>query len=226
MRQVRWGILGLATAAVAAAGGWSMWGATPEATPAREEAAEARPGSPADLTSEVRALRAELEALRRGQGHLMQRVESVGRPAPLPGPGEEAAPEPQAAAPTAQTLATLEVAREERRQELEAELQAAAHTEPRDRDWAGQTETLVTRAFSGADFAGSRLTRVDCRTRMCVLEVEHDAAEARAELLSSLMRVNGLQGQAVMRPADDGGRRASRIYLSRAGEALPMTLRP
>ncbi|NVJ01619.1 hypothetical protein HV824_26360 [Myxococcus sp. AM009] len=226
MRQVRWGILGLATAAVAAAVGWSMWGATPEATPARVEAAEARPGSPADLTLEVRALRAELEALRRGQGHLMRRVESVGPPAPLPVPGEEAAPEPQAATPTSPNPATLEVAREERRQELEAELQAAAHTEPRDREWAGQTETLVTRAFGGADFAGSRLTRVDCRTRLCVLEVEHDAAEARAELLSSLMRVNGLQGQAVMRPADDGGRLTSRIYLSRAGEALPMTLRP
>jgi len=225
MRQVRWGILGLATAAVAAAGGWSMWGATPEATPVRAEAAEARPGSPTDLASEVRALRADLEALRRGQGHLRQRVASVERPTPRPVSGEAASPESQTTAPTARTLATLEAAREERRQELEAELEVAAHSEPRDREWAGQTETLVTHAFGGSDFAGSRLMRVECRTRLCVLEVEHDAAEARSELLPSLLRVHGLQGQAVMRPADDGGRLASRIYLSRAGEPLPMTLR-
>ncbi|ATB45347.1 hypothetical protein [Corallococcus macrosporus] len=226
MRQVRWGILGLAIAAVAAAGGWSMWGATPATTRAPTVTGDVRPGSPADLASEVRALRAELAALRRGQGHLLQRVASVERPVPAPVLAEGAAPGLTGTAPPAPTLAASEAAREERRQELEAELQAVAHTEPRDRDWAGQTETLVTRAFSGPDFAGSRLTRVDCRTRLCVLEVEHDAAEARAELLPSLLTVNGLQGQAVMRPADGDGRWASRIYLSRAGEALPMTLRP
>ncbi len=223
MGQVRWGVLGLASAAVAAASGWSMVGATPEATPVREQAAEARPGAPADLASEVSALRAELEALRRSQGDLRHRVDSVGRPAPSPSTEETEAP---AAAPTERTMATLEVAREERRQELEAELQAVAQNEPRDREWAGHTESIVTRAFSGADFAGSRLTRVDCRTRLCVLEVEHDASEARAELLSSLMRVNGLQGQAVMRREDVGSRKSSRIYLSREGEPLPMTLRP
>ncbi|AKQ69160.1 hypothetical protein A176_006072 [Myxococcus hansupus] len=147
------------------------------------------------------------------------------RPTPPPEPAEVAAPEAPAAPPTAQTLAAVEVARDERRHELEAELQAVAHTEPRDREWAGQTETLVTHAFDGPRFAGSRLTRVDCRTRMCVLEVEHDEAEARAELLSSLLMVKGLQGQAVMRPSDAGGRLTSRVYLSRAGEPLPMTLR-
>ncbi|MFP2932881.1 hypothetical protein ACLESO_48590, partial [Pyxidicoccus sp. 3LG] len=76
MRQVRWGVLGPAVVVVAAAGVWSMRGNAPETATTPPVATEAR--APAELERELRALRAELESLRQGQGRLTRRVESVG----------------------------------------------------------------------------------------------------------------------------------------------------
>lgn len=224
MSKVRWGVLGLAGAAVAAAGVWSLRGDAP--TPGvPTTVSEVRAGPPADLEQEVRALRAELEALRRDQG----RREQPPHAAPAqPVEGATAKEDAEDPAP-AQDEEVVRAAREQRRQErvieLEAELELAANTEPRDAQWAAPTESLVTQSFQGPDFAGSRLARVECRTHLCTLEVEHDDGDAQAELLHSLSRVKGLRGQAVMRPRNEGGRRTSRVYLSRAGERLPMTLR-
>jgi len=173
----------------------------------------------------VRALRAELEALRRTQGRLEQHPHA----APvLPVEGASAKEDAEDSAP-ARDDEVVRAAREQRRQErvmeLDAELEAAANTEPRDAQWAAPTESLVTQSFQGPDFVGSRLARVECRTHLCTLEVEHDDGDAQAELLTSLMRVKGLRGQAVVRPLNEGGRHTSRVYLARAGERLPMTSR-
>ena len=227
MRQVRWGVLGPAVVAVAAAGAWSMRGNAPEAATAPPVATEAR--APAELEREVRALRAELESLRQGQGHLARQMDSAGAQAPAavvkPAEDAEARPAEAPPRPGAAELATAEAARQERLVELDAELEAAAATEPRDPEWAGRTETQVSSAFRAPSLTGSHLTRVECRSKLCVLEVQHDGQDARAELLGSLMKESGLQGQVVMRPAGDGTRLASRVYLSRAGERLPLTLR-
>ena len=226
MNLIRWGALGPAVVAVAVAGAWSMRGNTPELATTPAVATEAR--APADLERELRALRAELEALRQGQGRLTRQVEAVGGQAAEAArkvPAEDAPPPASERPPGEAELAAREEARRERQGELEAELELAANTEARDAEWAGRTETLVRGAFQGPDLAGSRLTRVECRTRLCALEVEHEGPEARAELLGSLMRVRGLQGQAVLRPSDEGARLTSRVYLSRQGERLPMALR-
>ncbi|WP_164008439.1 hypothetical protein [Pyxidicoccus trucidator] len=226
MRQVRWGVLGPAVVVVAAAGAWSMRGNAPETATAPPVATEAQ--APAELERELRALRAELESLRQGQGRLTRQVESGGSPAAqaVPSPSTEVEALPAASArPGVAELAAAEEARKERMMELDAELEAAVQTEARDTEWAGRTEEQVSGAFRAPELTGSRLTRVDCRTRLCVLEVEHDAPEARKELLDSLLRASGIQGQAVVRPSGDGTRLASRVYLSRAGERLPMTLR-
>ncbi|WP_338870777.1 hypothetical protein [Myxococcus stipitatus] len=219
MTKVRWRVLGLAGATVAAAGVWSMWGATPRESVAPAALVAAPRGAPADLEQEVRALRAELESLRGRQHTLEQRP-----PAPwvVTAPAEESSD----SAPREQPREAAEQARKERVREIDAELEAAANTEPRDTEWAGRTESLVTESFRSADFAGSKLTRVECRTHLCTLEVEHDGQEARAELLTVLMRVPGIQGQAVLRPRNEGDRWTSRVYLSRAGERLPFTRRP
>ncbi|MCP3165044.1 hypothetical protein [Myxococcus qinghaiensis] len=227
MSKVRWGVLGLAGATVAAAGVWSLRGDAPMTGVPTTTVAEVRTGPPADLEQEVRALRAELEALRRTQGRLEQHphaapVLPVGNAA---GKQEEDA-EGQDAKPTEEAQrAAQEQRRQERVMELDAELEAAANTEPRDAQWASPTESLVTQSFQGPDFVGSRLARVECRTHLCTLEVEHDDGEAQAELLTSLSRVKGLRGQTVVRPRNEGGRRTSRVYLSRAGERLPLTPR-
>ncbi|AKF79647.1 hypothetical protein MFUL124B02_05200 [Myxococcus fulvus 124B02] len=184
------------------------------------EAARASANTPADLEREVRALRAELESLRQRQGRLEQPPALVAPQAHEDVPAaEDSAPSREAA------MVVHEQRRQERVLELEAELEVAMNTEPRDTAWAGSTESLVTESFRGKDFAGSRLTRVECRTHLCTLEVEHEGNDAQAELLISLSRVPGLRGQTVVRPHNEGGRVTSRVYLSRAGERLPMTLR-
>ncbi|NTX34881.1 hypothetical protein HUA78_10550 [Myxococcus sp. CA033] len=226
MSKVRWGVLGLAGATVAVAGVWSLRGDVPMQGATPPAVAEVRTGPPADLEQEVRALRAELEALRRAQGRLEQQPHA---PATPPGGSVTAKEEGSEGPDTAPTKEAEQAAQEQRRRErvmeLDAELEDAANTEPRDTQWAVPTESLVTRSFQGPDFTGSRLTRVECRTHLCTLEVEHDNGDAQAELLTSLLRVQGLRGQAVVRPQNEGGRRSSRVYLSRAGERLPMTLR-
>ncbi len=224
MRQVRWGVLGTAVAIMVGAGMWSMRGDSPEAATAPPVATGAR--APAELEQEMRSLRAELESLRQGQGRLTRQVEGLPERAVPLAPAEAAAPAaearmpPDAAGPDA-----AEQARQERLVELDAELEAATATEPRDAEWAGRTEAQLSGAFRSPELAGSHLARVECRARLCVLEVEHDRPEARAELLGSLRSAAGLQGQAVLRPSGDGSRLASRVYLSRAGERLPITLR-
>jgi hypothetical protein len=229
MRKVRWAVPGLAVVAVAAAGVWSMRAQAPDAA-APPAATESQAGNPADLERELKALRAELESLRQGQGRLARQVEASGGVAAPAAPQEvtveEARPiAPKSIHPGSPEWQAMEAARKERVAELDAELEAAVNTEARDREWAGQTEALVTGAFRGPELTGSRLARVECRTRLCVLEVEHEGQEARAELLISLSRVPGLQGQAVLRPSGDGTKLASRVYLSRAGERLPLTPR-
>ncbi|MCP3103723.1 hypothetical protein LZ198_33055 [Myxococcus sp. K15C18031901] len=221
MSKVRWGALGGVAVAMTVAGmAWSQGASTPEETTRPAPVMEPRPGSPADLEQDVRALRAELAELRRSQAALAR------QPAPEPSRPPSAAEEPVASRPPGEaTLAAAEVARQERRQELEAELEVAAHTEPRDPDWARSTEALVTQAFHGGGISGSRLVGVECRTHLCTLEVEHDGPEGRMELLPSLTLTPGLQGQAVLSPRTEGSRQLSRVYLSRAGERLPMTLR-
>ncbi|MFY2562495.1 hypothetical protein ACN469_33175 [Corallococcus terminator] len=226
MSKVRWGVLGLAGATVAAAGVWSLKGDAPTPGVPTTTVAEVRTGPPAGLEQEVRALRAELEALRRNQGRLEQHPHA----APVLPVGDATAKEGDSegrdTAPTQEEQrATQEQRRQERVMELDAELEVAANTEPRDTQWASPTESLVTQSFQGPDFVGSRLARVECRTHLCTLEVEHDDGDAQAELLTSLLRVKGLRGQAVVRPKNEGGRRTSRVYLSRAGERLPVTLR-
>ncbi|WP_342378692.1 hypothetical protein NVS55_04785 [Myxococcus stipitatus] len=221
MSKVRWGVLGLAGAVVATAGVWSIWGETPREPAAPSALATPPRSAPADLEQEVRALRAELEALRRQQGALAQRPPTSVAEAPAREASDEKPP-----VSGEQARAAAEQARLERVKEIDAELEAAANTEPRDADWAGRTESLVTESFRAPSFTGSRLTRVECRTHLCTLEVEHDGHEARAELLSLLLKVPGIQGQAVLRPRNEGGRWSSRVYLSRAGEDLPFTRRP
>jgi hypothetical protein len=204
-----------------------MWGHEPEVAATPAMATEAR--APADLERELRALRSELEALRQGQGRLTRQVEAAEGLAAVAAPrapaGDTPPPEAPATAPGPAELAAREEARRERQVELEAELELAVNTEARDSEWAGRTEALIRGAFQGPDLAGSRLARVECRTRLCVLEVEHEGHEARAGLLGSLMSARGLQGQAVMRPSEEGDRLTSRVYLSRQGERLPMALR-
>ncbi|MCP3058740.1 hypothetical protein LXT21_08155 [Myxococcus sp. K38C18041901] len=220
MSKVRWGVLGLAGAVVLTAGVWSSRGDAPGGGATPVEAARAPANAPADLEREVRVLRAELESLRQRQGRLEQPPSPVAQPAREDVPVEEdSAPSREAA------LVVYEQRRQERVLELEAELEGAMNTEPRDTAWAGTTESLVTESFRGKDFAGSRLTRVECRTHLCTLEVEHEGNDSQAELLVSLSRVPGLRGQTVVRPHNEGGRVTSRVYLSRAGERLPMTLR-
>ncbi|WP_240360055.1 hypothetical protein [Pyxidicoccus caerfyrddinensis] len=201
-----------------------MRGNVPEAATAPPVATEAR--APAELEREVRALRAELESLRQGQGRLTRQVESASAPTPVA--GTEAQPPPEAGKRSAEEeRAAAEEVRKERLAELDARLEIAVQTEARDTTWAGNTEEKLSGAFHAPELAGSHLTRVDCRTKLCVLEVEHDTPEARAELLMSLQRSAGIRGaQAVLRPAGDGTRLASRVYLSRTGERLPMTSRP
>jgi hypothetical protein len=223
MHKVRWAVPGLAVVAMTAAGVWNMRSEAPERDAPPPVATESRAGTPADLEQELRALRAELDSLRREQGRLARQGEPVAPQQVLVEEARPAAPGPLL--PGAPEWATMEEARRERALELEAELEVAVNTEARDREWAASTEALVTGAFRGPELAGSRLARVECRTRLCVLEVEHDGQEARAELLTSLSRVPGLRGQAVLRPAGDGTRLASRVYLSRPGERLPLTAR-
>ncbi|GEN05609.1 hypothetical protein SAMN05443572_101846 [Myxococcus fulvus] len=220
MSKVRWGVMGLAGAVVLTAGVWSSRGDAPGGGAAPVEAARASANTPADLEREVRALRAELEALRQRQGRLEQ------PPSPVAPQAREDVPVEEDSAPSREAAMVVhEQRRQERVLELEAELEVAMNTEPRDTAWAGSTESLVTESFRGKDFAGSRLTRVECRTHLCTLEVEHEGNDAQAELLISLSRVPGLRGQTVVRPHNEGGRVTSRVYLSRAGERLPMTLR-
>lgn len=189
------------------------------------EDARAPANTPADLEREVRALRAELESLRQRQGRLEQQP-APGAPPQGAAPAREDVPAEEDSAPSPEAaLVAQEQRRQERVLELEAELEVAMNTEPRDTAWAGSTESLVTESFRGKDFAGSRLTRVECRTHLCTLEVEHEGGDAQAELLVSLSRVPGLRGQTVVRPHNEGGRVTSRVYLSRAGERLPITLR-
>ncbi|MCY1017006.1 hypothetical protein [Pyxidicoccus sp. MSG2] len=202
-----------------------MRGSAPEAATAPPVAAEAR--APAELERELRALRAELESLRQGQGRLTRQVESAAVPAPVAAaPAGTEAP-PTGARSAEEERAAAEEARKERLMELDARLEAAVQTEARDTTWAGPTEDKLSGAFHAPELVGSHLTRVDCRTKLCVLEVEHDTPEARAELLMSLQRSAGIRGaQAVIRPAGDGTRLASRVYLSRPGERLPMKSHP
>ncbi|MCY1019297.1 hypothetical protein [Pyxidicoccus sp. MSG2] len=222
MRQVRWGVLGLAVVVMTATSVWSMRGAAleesiPPPGPHGDRAL-------AELEQELKALRAELASLRQEQDHRAQGVDAA-RAAPPPSPEAGPAPTEPGARPDAAARASAEQAHRERLAELDAELEAAAATEPRDMQWAGRTEAQLGEAFRLPELTGSHLARVDCRSRLCVLEVEHDRPEARLELLGSLRRASGLRGQAVLRPSGDGSRLASRVYLSREGARLPLTLR-
>ncbi|RKG86729.1 hypothetical protein D7V88_17350 [Corallococcus terminator] len=190
---------------------------------------QAPTGTPADVSRELQALRVELETLRQGQGRLSAQVRQTGGSAVAAVPGTGVTPQESASPPMPEQVeaqrAAAQAARAERQVEAEAELESAANTEARDPEWTRGTESAVARAFQSPTLAGAHLTRVDCRARVCVLEVEHDTPASRAELLPTLMELPELRGQMVLRPAQVQGRAVSRIYLSRPGERLPMTSR-
>ncbi|RYZ44186.1 MAG: hypothetical protein EOO71_00535 [Myxococcaceae bacterium] len=225
MRDIRWKVLAGAAVFATAAVGWSL----KEGEPPPPPVSQAPTGTPADVSRELQALRAELETLRQGQGRLSeqarQSVAGAGGAVPVAGAAPPMPASPRTPEQEEVERAAAQAARAERQVEAEAELESAANTEARDLEWTRSTGSAVARAFQTPQLAGARLTRVDCRARVCVLEVEHDTPAARAELLPNLMELPELRGQMVLRPAQVQGRAVSRIYLSRPGERLPMTPR-
>ncbi|MCY1043919.1 hypothetical protein OV208_21560 [Corallococcus sp. bb12-1] len=209
MRDILWKVLAGAAVFATAAVGWSL----KEGDSATPPVSQAPTGAPADVSRELQALRIELETLRQGQGRLSAQVRQTGGSAVAAVPGTGVTPVAPASPPTSEQV------------EVEAELESAANTEARDPEWTRGTESAVARAFQSPTLAGAHLTRVDCRARVCVLEVEHDTPASRAELLPTLMELPELRGQMVLRPTQVQGRAVSRIYLSRPGERLPMTSR-
>lgn len=210
-----------ALVATVTAGIWRVLSAGETAPqPVREApgSLHATSGSLADLERELGALRAELEALRRQQTLLSKAVDSVG------GLATEAARKAEVASPTPAerdaAMAEREAARQARVEEIYGQLEEASYSEERDSIWAGRTEALIGEAVRAAG-VGSQLTRAECRSNLCRIELVHAEAEAQTRMVEGLLSAPGLTGEFVVRSIREGERLVSRVYVAREGTRLP-----
>lgn len=92
------------------------------------------------------------------------------------------------------------------------------HAEPPDRGCAGAAEASLQAVFRDQAEPGTKPLRVECRTTLCRIELEHDSVKSRDSLMHSLAGKLPWDGSMFSPPpgyAD--GRLRSSIYLAREG---------
>jgi hypothetical protein len=173
--------------------------------PSRDgQAAQAPPsdvqGQVAEMQSELRLLRRQLEVASRQD-----------RATP-------AAPAAQGAPPPAPPLTEEESsARARRRFEgLAQKLDA----EPVDHSWGPATERLIDSTMKKPEFKGSKLLAATCHSTLCRLEVSHETEADRRRFSSTLpTRLPSLPSGS-MRNAE-GPERRTIVYVAREGHRVP-----
>jgi hypothetical protein len=218
-------VVALAVAAVGAGSWWALSSEEPATSPvlAAPEIPRATSGNTAEVERELKALRAEMESLRRQQANLSKTVDSVGgvaTEAALKAEAAAPAPAPPTAAEREAAMAQMEARRQARAEELFGQLEEASYTEARDPVWAGRTEALISEAVRSVG-ADSQLTRAECRSNLCRVELQHAGVEARTKAVDGLLATPGLKGEFVVRRLQEGDRLVSLVYVAREGTRLP-----
>jgi hypothetical protein len=91
----------------------------------------------------------------------------------------------------------------------------------RDRQWAGETEDGVRAAFRD-DLPGSSVARIECRSTMCELLVEHVDPIARERFNTLFPRlVPALPSGTLIRSETQDGKPITRAFLMRPGAQIP-----
>jgi len=176
----------------------------------REVPATVDPAAVAELARRVRAL--EGGGPRGSEGPVPRAAE--------PSPGDVVEDD----APTDRSDARSE---EERRAEEEARadrrfafLTEQVRAEPMDRSWAPHAVEAIESATE--DFPGSAVQRIDCRSTLCQVEVEHDDRRTSDRFTDYFFpRVPSLPRGALRRLETPDGRPRSLVILARQGHALP-----
>lgn len=168
--------------------------------------------APADANPEVERLSHELTLVRQQLAHLAE-----SSPDSAPVVSETA---PAAAAPSIEAPA-LEPAPSEPA-EVRVVWDGVVVSQPRDRAWADGMEDSLRTALAERSFLGSTVERVDCRSTLCRLEIDHaDASSAEAFPMLVMASPALAAGGSVHRVTGDDGVERSVLYALREGFTLP-----
>lgn len=142
--------------------------------------------------SRVAKLEAQVNAMQRDVGGLgviaKSTIASLEQPREVPMAAGAALP--AASGDRRQEPATPEelqlLLEEGRKQGIErlAQLNRRIQTEPRDPTWARNAESQLTTAFAAIERTGSRLNKVDCRSKVCRVEITHDSESDQDALVN------------------------------------------
>jgi hypothetical protein len=102
-----------------------------------------------------------------------------------------------------------------------AELERHFSSDTTDMAWASPTETALSQAFTGPGFSGSSLLAVECRSKLCRIEVEHDDEDARLRFRERMVQESVLANTTAFGQPIDEDRRHFVMFVSRPHEALP-----
>jgi len=189
------------------------------------------PSSKSDEAA-IRELRREVGELKEARATdllVAAQLANVGR-APVPAPSSPPDPvrEPSEAA---QSPALSDAEQEQAAAKAEAGilsgLERAFASEGRDGRWSGTTANELSRSVREALPAGSNVSSVDCKSRICRLETTHENVEAFREFNTAAF---ARTGQTLWRGAvysavreQSGSSIVALTYLAKEGEVLPDT---
>jgi hypothetical protein len=161
----------------------------------------------------IDALRAELAALRRNQELLAQ--------ASALAASRNDATQAAAAIPAKDDADEVVEERGEWRRRWTTSLDADFQTQAVDARWAPRRESELKSSVAPSDYPGTRVLDVRCRTKFCVMHVEHQDLHAMEKFTGSYYRNAAVENEVMLSQSEtEDGTRAT-IYVSRDGQALP-----
>jgi hypothetical protein len=87
-----------------------------------------------------------------------------------------------------------------------------------DRRWTTRASAELNERLAAPEFAGTRVSAVECVTDVCRFRVQHDSAEAREHFMPALS-APPLVGNAFFHY--DAAEKTTVVYVAREGQALP-----
>jgi hypothetical protein len=160
----------------------------------------------------VEALGADIAALRADMARLEHQTAGATRRVEVPAlPEREQAAKARNGAPRPQLTG----------KELADSYTAYLQAERVDTSWSSHQESAIAAAFRGDWLKGSTLGRVDCRTSLCRMEVDHDSGEAEERFAQAVPMTPPFdQGGFSQRVTDDRGTHTI-AFILREGHELP-----
>jgi hypothetical protein len=111
----------------------------------------------------------------------------------------------------------------ERGSNLLAHVETHFRQESDDPTWSRDTEASIAQVLATAAFDGSRLLAADCRTTLCQVEVGHESEVAREGFTDNFPFALSFDTEVFYHHVDDGGGMSHTVmYVTRAGQQLPM----